>query len=93
MYGNLAFLIYFCCDKTLPISAQRIFVNCLFVVYFINTKKKCQDFGHILAKKLCLPYKHTQINDIKLVWPKLALCPENGIMLRHMYKILTQMTF
>ena len=70
MYGNLTWLMYFC-NKTHPISVQRIFVNCLFVVYFIDTKNFYKEFGHILAKKLCLPktiLKSMTQNKFDLNW-------------------------
>ena len=49
MVGNLIWLRYFC-DKTHQISAQRIFVNCQFVVYFINTIFFYQEFIIYLSK-------------------------------------------
>ena len=60
--GNLELLIYFC-DKTFSNSAQRIFVNYLFCSLLHKYKFFCQDFGYILAKKLCLLKNYTQIND------------------------------
>ena len=50
MYGNLVWLIYFC-KKIHPISAQRVFVNCQFVVYFINTKKMSR-IGSYFGQKI-----------------------------------------
>ena len=73
MYEKLAWLIYFC-NKIHSISAEWIFVNCQFVVYFINTiflSRIC----YILVKKFWLPKNYTEIKDTKLVWPKLAICP------------------
>ena len=68
MYGNLARLIYFC-DKNHPISAQSIFVNCLFLAHLINTKKIVQNLVIYWAKNydyLILLLKSTTQNQFGL---------------------------